>query len=206
MEYEEDVQRPPMVDADEMCVEVGGGVRWPDAVIDAGLAALPKGDLAPLGVRRNDLRKALGVMLGMLNRAGSMDGSQVEDIQRDGLEFVPEGVYACRVVEVRPGWTQAGDARWAFKLEVCAGEYVGRTAAWDGLTWGERGMRRTKFVLGKLGFDVSGKIAIEPNDLIGCTCYVEVRHEERIDPATGVRSIRMRVPFLGYAVNPSNMG
>jgi hypothetical protein len=106
---------------------------------------------------------------------------------------------------VRPGWTQGGDSRWALKLEITAGPFAGRTAAWDGITWGDRGLRRAKFVLGKFGFDTAGRLNVEPNDLVGCTAYVELRQEERIDPSNGVRTVRMRVPFLGYASDPTSL-
>ncbi len=132
-----------------------------------------------------------------------IDFSAVDDAQ--DYTNVPEGVYACRVAEVRPGWTQGGDSRWALKLEITAGPFAGRTAAWDGITWGDRGLRRTKFVLGKFGFDTAGRLNVEPNDLVGCTAYVELRQEERIDPSNGVRTIRMRVPFLGYASDPTSL-
>ncbi|MEZ5978633.1 MAG: hypothetical protein R3F34_10475 [Planctomycetota bacterium] len=125
----------------------------------------------------------------------------------DPADFVsiPEGVYHCRVAEVREGWTRDGDARWGMRLEVVEGPYAGRTAAWDGVSWGERGLRRAKFVLAKLGFDTGGRLSVESGELVGRTAWVEVRAEERFDPGTGVRSLRLRVPFLGYAEDPTEL-
>lgn len=126
-----------------------------------------------------------------------VDFSDVEEVE-DFLS-IPEGSYLCRVAEVRQGWTQAGDERWSFRLEVVDGEYAGKTAAWDGVSWGERGRRRAKHVLGCLGFDVAGRVALESNDLVDRRAVVTVVSEERIDPQSGSRQVRPRVPFQGYA-------
>lgn len=125
-----------------------------------------------------------------------VDFSQVEAVEN--YQSVPEGRYACRVAEVRQGWTQTGDERWSFRLEVVDGEYAGKTAAWDGISWGERGRRRAKHVLGSLGFDVEGRIALEAEELVDRRAMVTVGSEERVDPQTGCRQIRPRVPFQGY--------
>lgn len=125
-----------------------------------------------------------------------IDFSQVDDTE--DYVSIPEGVYACRVAEVREGYTRDGDRRWGMRLEVTDGEYAGRTAAWDGVSWSERGMQRAKFVLSKLGFDTGGRLELEARDLLGRTAWVEVRVEDRVDPVTGARTRRLRVPFLGY--------
>lgn len=125
-----------------------------------------------------------------------IDFSQVEDTE--DYATVPAGVYACRVAEVREGYTRDGDRRWGMRLEVAEGEYAGRTAGWDGISWSERGLQRAKFVLSKLGFDTAGRLEVDAPDLIGCTAWIEWRLEDRVDPITGQRSRRLRVPFLGY--------
>jgi hypothetical protein len=126
----------------------------------------------------------------------NVDFSAVEDIE--DYQSVPPGRYPCKVAEVREGTTRDGDARWSFRLEVIGGEFAGRTAAWDGISFGERGMKRTKHVLGALGFDVTGQLSVEPQELVGHEAWAEIRPEERLDPLTGIRSIRPRVPFMGY--------
>ena len=78
------------------------------------------------------------------------------------------------------------------------GDFAGRTAAWDGLNWSERGMQRVKYVLDKLGFDVDGELELQPDDLLGRQVLVSVLTEEREDPLTGIRQVRMRVPYMGY--------
>lgn len=125
-----------------------------------------------------------------------VDFSLVEDVE--SFASVPEGTYVVRVAEVREGVTRDGSPRWSLRLEVAEGEYAGRTAAWDGLHWSERGLRRVKHVLEKMGFDVSGRVDLQPAELIDVQVAVEIRLEEREDPATGNRQIRPRVPYMGY--------
>jgi len=125
-----------------------------------------------------------------------IDFSQVEDTE--DYATIPAGVYPCRVAEVREGYTRDGDKRWGMRLEVTEGEFAGRTAAWDGISWSERGLQRAKFVLSKLGFDTAGRLEVDAPDLLGRTAWVELRLEDRVDPITGQRTRRLRVPFLGY--------
>jgi hypothetical protein len=125
-----------------------------------------------------------------------VDFSGIEEIE-DYLA-VPPGRYLCRVAEVREGWTQAGDERWSLRLEVADGEFAGKTAAWDGVSWGERGRRRAKHVLSALGFDVGGRLTLDSRELVGRTAQVTILAEERTDPLTGTRQVRPRVPFQGY--------
>jgi len=125
------------------------------------------------------------------------DFSQVDDIE--SFVSIPEGPYYCRVAEVREGTSRDGDVRWNLRLEVSRGEYAGRTAGWDSLTWSERGLRRVKRVLGALGFDVRGSLAVEAADLVDREAHVLFEPEEREDPLTGRRSVRLRVPYAGFS-------
>ena len=110
---------------------------------------------------------------------------------------IPEGRYLCRVADIRNHRTTEGDERWFFRLEVVDGDYAGRTAAWDGMTFSEKGNSRAKFVLEQLGFDVGQPIDVSPTDLLGREAMVEIQSEQYDDP-NGQRRIRGRVPFLGY--------
>jgi hypothetical protein len=58
-------------------------------------------------------------------------------------------------------------------------------------------------VLEKLGFDVSGRLEITSNDLVDRQARVQLTLEEREDPLTGVKQVRLRVPYLGYSSVPS---
>lgn len=125
------------------------------------------------------------------------DFSSVDDVE--SYISVPEGVHPCRIAEVREGRSRDGSVRWSFRLEVLDGEYAGRTAAWDSFTWSERGVYRVKKVLEALGLDVRGELEIDPADLVNLQARVKVEPEEREDPVSGRRQVRMRVPYLGYA-------
>ncbi len=124
------------------------------------------------------------------------DFSSVEDVE--SYVSVPAGTHDVRIAEVREGRSRDGSVRWTFRLEVLDGDYAGRTAAWDSLTWSERGVFRVKKVLEAFGLDVRGELEIESNDLVNLRSRVQVVPEEREDPATGRRQVRMRVPYLGY--------
>ena len=64
---------------------------------------------------------------------------------------VPAGSYLCRIAEVRPGHTRAGDERWSLRLVVAEGEHVGKQAAWDSLVFSQRGRQRARIVFAALG-------------------------------------------------------
>lgn len=125
------------------------------------------------------------------------DFSSVEDVE--SYVSVPAGAHDVRIAEVREGRARDGSVRWSFRLEVLDGDHAGRTAAWDSLTWSERGVFRVKKVLEAFGLDVRGELEIDSNDLVNLRATVQVVPEEREDPATGRRQVRMRVPYLGYA-------
>lgn len=124
------------------------------------------------------------------------DFSQIE---AQNFVTVPEGAYRCRVAEVRAGRARDGSDRWSWRLEVVGGEYAGRTAAWDSVTWSERGVHRIQRVLAALGFDTSGVLKIDPQELVGREVLAELQTEEWEDPATGRRQLRLSVPYAGYA-------
>jgi hypothetical protein len=125
------------------------------------------------------------------------DFSGVEDVE--SFVSVPEGRYHCRVAEVREGLARDGSVRWSLRLEVDDGEYAGRTAGWDSLTWSERGVLRVKRVLDALGLDTRGIVEIEPHELVGRRVEAQFQSEEREDPLSGRRVLRLRVPYAGYA-------
>lgn len=124
------------------------------------------------------------------------DFSDVEDA--DSFVSVPEGEYVCRVTEVREGQSREGAPRWNLRLEVIEGEWAGRTAAWDSLTWSQRGIHRVKLVLTALGLDTRGELEIDSQELVGLEAHVRLMLEEREDPLTGRRQMRLRVPYQGY--------
>lgn len=125
------------------------------------------------------------------------DFSQVQDVE--SFVSIPEGSYPCRVAEVREGLARDGSVRWSLRLEVLDGEYAGRTAGWDGLTWSDRGVLRVQRVLEAMGFQVTGEVDIEPSELLGRQVRATFVAEEREDPLSGRRTVRLRVPYSGYS-------
>ena len=114
------------------------------------------------------------------------------------LRSIPAGVYPLRVREVREGKARDGSARWSLRLEVAEGELAGRHAAWDSLTWSERGVHRVRTVLAALGFDVDGTLAVEPAELVGRCATVELVEETWEDPQRGIRRDQLTVPYRGW--------
>ena len=127
----------------------------------------------------------------------NVDFSSIGDVE--SFLSIPEGSYLCRIAEVREALTREGSPRWALRLEVAEGDYTGRTAGWDGLVWSERGLPRVKSVLAHLGFDVGGSLDITPQDLVDRRIQAQLQTEEREDPISGRRVVRLRVPYMGYA-------
>ncbi len=115
---------------------------------------------------------------------------------------VPPGTYVCRVAEIRPGTTRAGDERWSMRLVVAEGQHVGKQAAWDSLVFSTRGRARARMVLQALGLPASGKVQIEPADLEGRAALVEIRPAEYQSPAGEVVR-RNEVPYDGFRSLPN---
>jgi len=116
---------------------------------------------------------------------------------------IPAGSYLCRIAEVRPGQTRAGDERWSLRLVVAEGEHVGKQAAWDSLVFSQRGRARARIVFAALGLPATGRVQIEPSDLEGKQCFVVVRPAEYTSPAGEVIR-RNEVPYDGYRHAPES--
>jgi hypothetical protein len=110
---------------------------------------------------------------------------------------VPAGTYRCRIAEVRPGTTRAGDERWSVRLVVADGPHVGKQAAWDSLVFSARGRARARMVLQALGLPATGRVQLEPGDLEGREARVEIRPAEYATPG-GDMVRRNEVPYDGY--------
>lgn len=114
---------------------------------------------------------------------------------------VPAGTYLCRIAEVRAGTTRAGDDRWSLRLVVAEGEHVGKQAAWDSLVFSTRGRARARLVFAALGLPSQGRVQVEPKDLEGRSCLVQVRPAEYAAPS-GETVRRNEVPYDGYRPTP----
>lgn len=116
----------------------------------------------------------------------------------------PAGDYLCYVADATDEYengqkriSRNGDEMWNIKLEIGDGDYAGRYI-YDNLVFAAgKAMGRVKYVLKRLGFDISGKLDINPEDLIGRPCILTTEVEEYTsnDGKTKKRSI---VPFTGY--------
>jgi hypothetical protein len=115
---------------------------------------------------------------------------------------VPAGDYVCRVAEVRPAVTRAGDERWSLRIVVDEGVHAGQQAAWDSLVFSARGRSRARVVLAALGLPSKGKVQISPDDLVGRTALVSVRPAEYQTPSGQVVR-RNEVPYDGYKPAPA---
>lgn len=130
-----------------------------------------------------------------------VDFSNVDDT-RD-YASVPVGEYECRVAEVREREARDGSTRWGLRLEIVSGIYAGRTAAWDSLTFSERGLGRVKHVLATLGLDVDGLDEVQPNEIVGARARV-VLEEEEYEASDGGRVRSLRVPYRGWSAPTAN--
>lgn len=115
------------------------------------------------------------------------------------MRSVPAGVHVCEIREVREGISKDGSPRWSMKLEVAAGEHAGHHAAWDSITWSERGIYRVRSVLQVLGFKVEGELEVNPKDLVGKGARVRLVEEVYDDPMLGSRREQLVVPYNGWA-------
>ncbi|MGE3173860.1 MAG: DUF669 domain-containing protein [Planctomycetota bacterium] len=115
---------------------------------------------------------------------------------------VPAGSYLCRVAEVRPGSTRAGDERWSLRLVVAEGEHVGKQAAWDSLVFSARGRARARLVFAALGLPANGRVQVDASDLEGREALIQIRPAEYAAPS-GETIRRNEVPYDGYRAVPA---
>lgn len=115
---------------------------------------------------------------------------------------VPSGTYRCRISEVRPGTTRAGDERWSLALVVVGGEHAGKLAAWDSLVFSTRGRARARMVLVALSLPAKGRVQIEPADLVDRQALVEVRAVVYTSP-NSEQIRRNEVPYDGFRALPA---
>jgi hypothetical protein len=127
------------------------------------------------------------------------DFSMVQESETD-LVTVPPGEYLCRVREVRVRRTKDGaHEQWALCLEVAEGEHAGHFAAWDNLTFSDKGLPRVKLALRALGEDVGGVVEIEGPELAGRDVVCQLLEQSYTDPHSGNITRRLGVPYAGYS-------
>lgn len=114
-----------------------------------------------------------------------------------GFDPLPDGQYPVKVVEVEERSTSKGDPMWSLQLEVLSGQYAGRII-FDNITWSEAGMKRVKFVLRRLGLELSGEQEIKPEDLVGKAALVTTMIDTYFSEKHGKEKRRNQIPFDGY--------
>ncbi|MBU1701036.1 MAG: DUF669 domain-containing protein [Candidatus Eisenbacteria bacterium] len=125
--------------------------------------------------------------------------SNVDDAQN--FKPLPEGVYHCRVIDVKESSTLHGDDMWKLWFEVASGDYQGRRI-FDNLVFSDRAMPRVKHICSKLGVDVTGEVNMTPALLIDREAMVSVIEADYVDEGGNTKTSN-RVLFAGYeAVEP----
>ncbi len=126
-----------------------------------------------------------------------LDFSNVDDAQ--DFKPLPEGRYPCRVVSSEQSSTSNGNPKIRLSLEVLDGPYTGRRI-FDDLVLSGGAMGRVKLALSRMGFDTTGRLEFEPEDLIDRRVIVDVVFETYTNKETGDLKTVNKVPFAGYHV------
>lgn len=114
---------------------------------------------------------------------------------------LPDGQYECRVAKCVETLTTKGDPRFRIEFEVISGQHSGRKI-FDSILFPlsdlEGGaMRRTKFVLSRLGFYVEKALNVEASELVGRKVWVICAGVDKYEK-NGKRYENNIVPFDGY--------
>ena len=118
------------------------------------------------------------------------DFTDVPDIQE--YDLLPQGVYQCRLEEVRERQTSSGYEQWGLGFVVETGPHK-RSYVWDDMNHSPKATQRVKKICSSLGLDASGKLSVTQEAIKGRSCLLTV----------GIREYngkkRNFVPFDGYA-------
>lgn len=146
------------------------------------------------------------------NDSISFDPTGVQEAQ--GFAPAPAGKYLARIIDVTTdGQTQDGYSRWGLRYEFAAqvrpdgvvtirddGKNWAGHGCWDNLVFSDKAAGRVKLVLGRLGLDMSRKIDLTPQVLLGRWAILEVGVEEYTHEGKSRR--KNAVAFAGYEVAP----
>lgn len=111
-------------------------------------------------------------------------------IQDSGL--IPEGKYECEIISVDERISSSGAEMWKMRFSITKGQYAGRCIS-DFLTFSQKALKRIKCLCRAIGIKASGKINIEPSNLINNVLIVEIYHGEY----RGKK--QAKVPFAGFS-------
>lgn len=151
-------------------------------------------------------------MYGNPNDSISFDPTEVVEAQ--GFAPAPAGKYLARIIDVTTdGQTQDGYSRWGLRFEFAAqvrpdGVVTTRDDAkgwaghgcWDNLVFSDKAAGRVKLVLGRLGLDMSRKLDLTSQMILGRWAILEVGVEEYTHEGKSRR--KNAVAFAGYEGAP----
>ena len=114
-----------------------------------------------------------------------------------GYAPIPDGEYLMAVDSIQEKQTAKGDTMWALTLVVKGEQHNGRKI-FDNLTWSTEGLKRVKFVLRRLGLELSGEQEVTMEDVIGRSAYVTVFQDSYFSEKHQREMKKNSVPFDGY--------
>ena len=115
-----------------------------------------------------------------------------------GYGVLPQNKYLREITKVEVKTTQAGAEYWNLYEKVISGDHVGRFI-FDKLYFHTPGaLKRTKFVLHRVGIDTSVKRNFKPEELEGKKAYGMVLCAKKYNEKTGVDEDVNIVPYNGY--------
>jgi len=116
----------------------------------------------------------------------------------EAMEKIPEGLYKVMVDACKQnyGKKEPHNEFYSLSLKVMEGEYRDKTIN-DSLFFTEKALPRVKSALSAMGIDVTKKLNLEPEMLVGCTCQVDVKHRTYKDNS-GKEQTAANVSYDGY--------
>jgi hypothetical protein len=117
----------------------------------------------------------------------------------DSEDFSPlaAGRYAAKITEVDDTRRSSrDDPIWSLKHEVTAGERAGRWL-YDNLVFSEKGMKRAKLVLLRLGIPLVDDKPLKAASLVGAESVIDVIVED-YEARDGSMKKRNVIPYAGY--------
>lgn len=108
---------------------------------------------------------------------------------------IPPGVYEAEVQKVEEKQSDKGTCYWTITLEVIDGQYKGRTFK-DKIFFTDKGFKRVKLVLKRLGLKMEGEVNPQKDDILGRRALVNLEIEDREWEGKTYRN--NKVPFDGY--------
>jgi len=115
---------------------------------------------------------------------------------------IPDGEYLCRLADVEPDLTKAGDEMWKLRWKVEGGEHDGRLI-FDNLVFKLDTISRVKLLCSCCGIDVSGEVDVQPALILDKRAMVTTYQEEYQD-RNGIAKVSNKIPFDGYGVVPGD--